>query len=177
MTHVAFSLLCTFHGPEPSLEPVDGADSLSQYWAQLTPSRWLPVNCCLMQEEWALSTHHQLVQSFMSAASLHYHISLWSLLGLPVVTVSAGLNCYSHALSSVSRRRHPLTVSFFLVETSLFMLSIGFNSHFWSFLGPGDPLPSFLYSSCCYIPATEWWLWVSFSVACCSTILVLCKTT
>lgn len=66
---------------------------------------------------------------------------------------AASSHCVSASLTFLTVRalyhgRGTMASSF--AEISLFIVSMGFNSFFKSFLGPGDPLPS-LSSSCCYI--------------------------
>lgn len=83
-------------------------------------------------------------------ALLHWYISVWMQKSLCVCKLEQPPSTHSVWAQGENTACHPI-----LLCWSCFTLSIGFNSHFKSFMGPDDPLFSFLSSWYCCIPVTR----------------------
>lgn len=126
-------------------------------------SIWLLANCSLPQQDWDPCTYHQSVKSFLSTTPLHVHCS--PALQQLSTEISRVTSHHHHCTHASTRLTDLLTqwvpsqgegsTAYLLLATSGFLeVSVAFNLCF-RFKVTGNPLSSFVSSSCCYIPACE----------------------
>lgn len=140
-----FLILTTW---SPNMEP---SHYYSESWGQWALPKWWLANCPLLEcVNWNYSAATAAHSTLCSILLVHLStgasaVTHWALVHLthlaPAVIWDLGRNCYLPLL--------------FCVEVLLLVLIMGFHSPFRSLLGPGDPLPSFLFPLFCYILASE----------------------